>query len=38
MVRALDEVSAMPLQYPQGFFAPAMQEAVTNGTTLRPVW
>lgn len=37
-LRALDEVSAMPLQYPQGFFAPAMQEAVNNGTKLTAVW
>jgi aryl-alcohol dehydrogenase-like predicted oxidoreductase len=37
-LRELDEVSAMPLQYPQGFFTAAMQEAVNNGTKLKPVW
>lgn len=37
-LRELDEVSAMPLQYPQGFFAPAMQDAINNGAKLQAVW
>lgn len=36
-VRALDDVSAMPLQYPQGFFTTDMQAALSNKTSITPV-
>lgn len=36
-LRALDEASAMPLQYPQGFFTEETQGAVRNHTQVRPV-
>lgn len=36
-LRTLDEVSALPLSYPQGFFAEKTQESVRNKTRVRPV-
>jgi aryl-alcohol dehydrogenase-like predicted oxidoreductase len=32
----LEQASAMPLQYPQGFFIPGMQSVIRNETSIRP--